>query len=80
MSTHKDIKRPGRPPLPAPTGSARWKSKATWPDGETTSDDHDTEAQARAVCQMLKRDGMGGLQEVFPIKTWVVAPNKQAEP
>ena len=56
----------------APTpGSARWKSNATWPDGETTSDLHDTEEQARAVCQMLKRDGLGGLQEVYPTKTWV---------
>ena len=24
MSTHKDIKRSGRPPLPAPAGWARW--------------------------------------------------------
>ncbi len=60
--------------VPAP-GSARWKSKALWPDGETSSDEHDTEAQARAVCKILNRDGMGGLQEVFPTKTWVVAPN-----
>jgi hypothetical protein len=53
------------------TGSARWKSNATWPDGETTTDVHDTEEQARAVCRILKRDGMGGLQEVYPTKTWV---------
>jgi hypothetical protein len=55
----------------AAPGSARWKSNATWPDGETTTDLHDTEEQARAVCRILKRDGMGGLQEVYPTKTWV---------
>lgn len=58
----------------------RWKSKALWSDGETTEDEHDTEAQARAVCRMLKRDGMGGLREVFPTKTWVEPPSHQPVP
>lgn len=58
----------------------RWKSKALWPDGETTEDEHDTEEQARAVCRLLKQDGMGGLQEVFPKRTWVEPPSHQPVP
>lgn len=56
-----------------------WTSNAQWPEGsicqrranDKTTDFHDTEAQARAVCRMLERDGLGGEGNVFPLRTWV---------
>jgi hypothetical protein len=56
-----------------------WTSKAEWPKGtisqsranDITTDDHPTEAQARAVCRMLERDGLGGEGKIFPVRTWV---------
>lgn len=51
-----------------------WTSNAQWPKGSVcqgkTTDTHDTEAQARAVCRMLERDGLGGEGKVFPLRTW----------
>ncbi len=45
-----------------------------WPDdamvGET-EDGHDTYEQARAVCDMLERDGLGGRHKFFPLWTRV---------
>ena len=76
--TDQSPKTPAGPPLSGAPGSERWTSNAVWPDGETSTDEHDTEEQARAVCRILRRDGMGGLREIFPKKTWVVAPNDQA--
>ena len=56
----------------------KYKSKAQWPsptvghDGATiTEDSHDTYEQARAVCDMLERDGLGGMKQIFPLSTWV---------
>ncbi len=56
-----------------------WTSNAQWPIGsicqrranDKTTDTHDTEAQARAVCRMLESDGLGGEGKVFPLRTWV---------
>jgi hypothetical protein len=56
-----------------------WLSKAEWPKGsicqsranEITTDEHATEAQARAVCRMLERDGRDGEGKTFPVRTWV---------
>jgi len=54
-----------------------FSSNAKWPDSvmtgssdNVTTDSHDTEEQAAAVCRMLKRDGFGGGRLVFPLKTW----------
>ncbi len=58
----------------------RYISKALWPEDSgikdkygrpESKDSHDTEAQAKAVCRALGRDGFGGEGKVFPIKTWV---------
>lgn len=49
---------------------ARWEHKHGFQDDMTT-DEHDTKAQALAVCEVLKRDGLGGERIHFPIDTWV---------
>lgn len=56
----------------------KFKSKAQWPaivavcHGASISEDtHDTYEQARAVCDMLERDGLGGDGDIFPVSTWV---------
>lgn len=56
----------------------RFRSHAQWPKGAVrqqraanhTTDGHETEAAAQAVCRMLERDGLGGEGEIFPLKTW----------
>jgi hypothetical protein len=59
----------------------RWESWARWPAGVmgerelNTMDEHDTEAQAKAACQMLMRDGFGGAGRKFPLMTWGLPPN-----
>ncbi len=54
----------------------KFKSCAEWPKelavaNNISTDNHDTESQAKAVCRMLERDGFGGNGEIFPIRTWV---------
>jgi hypothetical protein len=59
-------------------GSARWKSCAEWQMAtrlEVTVDEHDTQDQADGVCKILERDGLGGDKILFPLRTWVEAPN-----
>lgn len=59
--------------------SKMFESKAEWPKGsicqaranDITTDFHETEAQASAVCRMLERDGLGGERKIFPVRTWV---------
>jgi hypothetical protein len=61
---------------PAPE---KWISHAQWPlsvyrgmDGTGISTDtHDSEEGARAVCDGLRREGFGGQRRHFPIRTWV---------
>jgi hypothetical protein len=36
-----------------------------------TTDTHDTESQAKAVCKLLEREGFSGERCHFPVKTWV---------
>ena len=55
-----------------------FKSFAEWPKGQTclgdrniTSDNHESQDQARAVCHRLERDGWAGEREVFPVRTWI---------
>jgi len=58
-----------------------WTSNAEWPwpkgsvvqkrANDKTTDFHYTEAEAKAVCRMLERDGLGGEGKIFPIRTWV---------
>lgn len=56
-----------------------WSSNAQWPKGsirqsranDITTDTHDTEAVATAVCRMLESDGLGGIGKVFPVRTWI---------
>ncbi len=56
------------------------QSNALWPAelsgvsvyGDSISTDtHDTEAQAHAICRALQRHGFGGEGKVFPLRTWV---------
>lgn len=53
----------------------RWESWARWATGPNSMDEHETEEQARAVCLMLERDGLGGDGIDFPLATWVLPPN-----
>jgi len=59
---------------------SKFKSNAIWPiDSDVldeygrpqSSDTHYHREQALAVCRGLESDGLGGLGEVFPIRTWV---------
>lgn len=63
-----------------------WRSFAEWPPGHvrnpfegdnTTCDRHDTEAQAEAVCAMLRREGLGGERVHFPVRTWTEPVHSQ---
>jgi len=62
----------------------QWESWARWPAGvmgkqeQNSMDFHDSDEQAEAVCQMLKRDGFGGNGKAFPLATWVLPPNDAA--
>ncbi len=57
-----------------------FQSWAEWPAGlvhnisgegeNMTVDKHATRAQAEAVCDMLRRDGLGGDRIHFPLRTW----------
>lgn len=62
-----------------PRAAERWISHAQWPldvyrgeggDG-VSKDTHLSEAEAKAICLGLERDGFGGQRRAFPIKTWV---------
>ena len=61
----------------------KYFSNAQWPEGpvsqaranDITTDSHNTESAAKAVCNMLERDGLGGEGKIFPIKTWVSFKN-----
>ncbi len=37
----------------------------------TTKDQHETKEQAKAVCEALEREGLGGEKIWFPTKTWI---------
>ena len=62
-----------------PWKKKEWTSNAQWPEGsfkrtcsgQKSTDFHLTEAAAKAVCNMLERDGLGGEGEIFPLRTWV---------
>ena len=55
----------------------RYKSHAQWQTGvcdsmdNHTCDNHDTPEQAHGVCKMLAKEGFGGDNKVYPIRTWV---------
>lgn len=56
--------------------SKPFTSNAQWPEGllsgsDFSADSHETLEQAQAVCDMLRRDGLGGEHIHFPVKTWV---------
>lgn len=56
--------------------SGKWKSIAEWESchgfqDNLTVDTHDTESQARSVCRMLEKDGLGGEKIHFPLRTFV---------
>jgi hypothetical protein len=62
-----------------PRTAEKWISHARWPlnvyrgehgDGIST-DTHLSEAEAKAVCRGLEREGFGGQARAFPIETWV---------
>lgn len=59
---------------------ARWRSVAVWPEtvkvgnevGKNESTDtHDSKEAAEAVCSLLRREGLGGDRQVFPVSTRV---------
>lgn len=56
----------------------KFKSKAQWPaivaachGTSITTGEHETYEEARATCDRLERDGLGGDAKIFPISTWV---------
>ncbi len=64
----------GLVPAQAAPVATRFKSIAEWPsdsDVGRSEDEHDTRRQAEAVCERLERDGLGGMGQVFPLRTWV---------
>lgn len=55
-----------------------WASNAEWPDcirlgciPNVSTDTHDSQDFAEAICRRLEQAGFGGMGEVFPIRTWV---------
>jgi hypothetical protein len=55
-----------------------WESVAKWPkkvitgnDEGLSKDKHATEEQALAVCEALKKEGLGGERQIFPLVTYV---------
>jgi len=56
-----------------------WKSFAEWtPETYTnhcgthiSEDSHYDKGAALSVCRLLERDGFGGDNESYPVKTWV---------
>lgn len=58
--------------------SKKYKSIILWPDTVSTGqepnesvDYHDSLEQARAVCRMIMRDGLGGERKIFPLSVRV---------
>jgi hypothetical protein len=53
----------------------KWKSCVQWPTGKTafsvSTEEHDSEAAARSVCAMMRRDGFRAESKVFPLRTWI---------
>lgn len=56
----------------------QFSSNAEWPDSvklgcipNVSTDKHDSEKMAQAVCDRLKECGFGGEGKIFPIRTWV---------
>ncbi len=54
----------------------RWQSNAEWEPihgfpSNVTADTHQSEGHAQAVCDGLKREGLGGERIHFPVRTWV---------
>lgn len=64
--------------------SKGWKSFAEWDKSVYTNiygkpiseDTHGSEGEAQAVCGMLERDGFGGANEHYPIRTWTEKINE----
>lgn len=57
-----------------------YKSVAVWPESSgifdeygknESSDYHDSKEQAQSICEMLEREGLGGIGKIFPILTYV---------
>jgi len=57
-----------------------FRSHARWPENtiafsmngtQITTDNHNSEEEAQAVCNILEREGYGGNDKVFPVETWV---------
>jgi hypothetical protein len=66
----------------------KWISHAQWPlhvySGDVfgtgiSTDTHDSESEAVAVCRGLERDGFGGQRKEFPIATWVTMQKPNAK-
>ena len=57
-----------------------WSSHAEWPEGvycsatfgdNTTTDRHHSKQAAQWVCNELERNGFGGDNKNYPIRTWI---------
>lgn len=62
----------------------KWLSVARWPRPEVrlgthnnmSTDEHDTEGQARAVVHLLQTRGFGGEGKIFPVEAYVKPANE----
>ena len=64
--------------MPSKGSDMTWSSNAEWPKGSVSlpidppvsTDFHKTEEQADAVCDALRKHGLGGEGKIFPLRVW----------
>lgn len=60
------------------TSNVEWpKGTIAGGDGDVTIDRHQTKEQAEAVCNILRRQGLGCNGKIFPVRAWVDGKDDQ---
>ena len=59
----------------------KYKSCCQWPAGtldgyenDISTDTHESIEGAKAVIDLLRKNGFGGDGQIFPVKTWIETP------